>query len=78
MMVTEKVSCRAGEDHRYNRGVLPEGFAHTVNTNLLFFQTENLKEGLDAFFAKRRPSFKGRQITINPAIICSNIDINVL
>jgi enoyl-CoA hydratase len=42
-----------------NRDILPEGFAYTFNTNLLFFETEDLKEGLDAFFSKRKPIFRG-------------------
>lgn len=42
-----------------NRGVLPEGLPFTLNTNLLFFETEDLKEGLDAFFHKRKPTFRG-------------------
>jgi enoyl-CoA hydratase len=42
-----------------NRDVLPEGLPFTFNTNLLFFETEDLKEGLDAFFNKRKPTFKG-------------------
>lgn len=42
-----------------NRDILPEGLAHTFNSNLLFFDTDDLKEGLDAFFDKRKPTFKG-------------------
>ena len=42
-----------------NRDILPEGLAHTFNANLLFFQTEDLKEGLNAFFNKRKPAFRG-------------------
>ena len=42
-----------------NRDLLPEGLPFTFNTNLLFFETEDLKEGLQAFFGKRKPVFKG-------------------
>jgi enoyl-CoA hydratase len=42
-----------------NRDILPEGYAYTFNTNMLFFQTKDLKEGLDAFFNKRKPTFRG-------------------
>jgi enoyl-CoA hydratase len=42
-----------------NRDILSEGLPFTFNANLLFFQTEDLKEGLDAFFHKRKPIFRG-------------------
>lgn len=42
-----------------NREILSEGTAFTFNASLLFFQTEDLKEGLDAFFHKRKPIFRG-------------------
>jgi enoyl-CoA hydratase len=42
-----------------NRDILSEGLPFTFNANLLFFQTEDLKEGLDAFFHKRKPTFRG-------------------
>lgn len=42
-----------------NRDIIPEGLAFTSNTNLLFFETKDLKEGFDAFFNKRKPVFRG-------------------
>lgn len=42
-----------------NRGVLSEGSSFTINANKLFFQTEDMKEGVDAFLKKRRPTFRG-------------------
>jgi enoyl-CoA hydratase len=42
-----------------NRDILCEGLPFTFNANLLFFQTEDLKEGIDAFFKKRKPVFRG-------------------
>jgi enoyl-CoA hydratase len=42
-----------------NRMILSEGTAFSFNSNLLFFQTEDLKEGIDAFFHKRKPIFRG-------------------
>jgi enoyl-CoA hydratase len=42
-----------------NRGVLSEGASFTINANKLFFQTQDLKEGIDAFLKKRRPTFRG-------------------
>jgi enoyl-CoA hydratase len=42
-----------------NRGVLSEGSSFSINANRLFFQTEDLKEGVDAFLKKRRPTFRG-------------------
>jgi enoyl-CoA hydratase len=43
-----------------NRDVLPEGLTDTLNSNLLLLETEDLKEGLNAFFDKRKPVFKGK------------------
>jgi enoyl-CoA hydratase len=42
-----------------NRGVLNEGAAFTAMANKLFFQTEDMKEGIDAFLKKRKPVFRG-------------------
>ena len=42
-----------------NKKVLTEGAAFTTSGNLLFFQTEDLKEGMDAFLKKRKPTFRG-------------------
>jgi len=42
-----------------NRDLISEGLPFTFNANLVFFQTEDLKEGLDAFFQKRKPKFRG-------------------
>ena len=42
-----------------NRDMLPEGVAFTTQGNLYFFETEDLKEGVDAFLHKRKPQFRG-------------------
>ena len=42
-----------------NRDMLAEGASFTSAANLLFFQTEDLKEGINAFMNKRKPVFKG-------------------
>ncbi|MGB9629529.1 MAG: enoyl-CoA hydratase/isomerase family protein [Thermodesulfobacteriota bacterium] len=42
-----------------NRGLLPEGTSFTLNANKLFFQTEDMKEGINAFLKKRKPTFRG-------------------
>lgn len=42
-----------------NRDMLPEGAAFTTQANMCFFQTEDLKEGVEAFMQKRRPQFRG-------------------
>ena len=42
-----------------NRGVLSEGASFTINSNKLFFQTEDMKEGVNAFLKKRKPIFRG-------------------
>jgi enoyl-CoA hydratase len=42
-----------------NRGVLSEGASFTINSNKFFFQTEDLKEGVNAFLKKRKPIFHG-------------------
>jgi enoyl-CoA hydratase len=42
-----------------NRGVLSEGASFTINSNKLFFQTEDMKEGVNAFLKKRKPNFRG-------------------
>ena len=42
-----------------NRGVLTEGASFTINANKLFFKTEDMKEGVDAFLKKRKPNFRG-------------------
>jgi len=42
-----------------NRGVLAEGLAFSENASALFFETKDLKEGMDAFYNKRSPVFRG-------------------
>ena len=42
-----------------NRDMLPEGAAFTTQANMHFFQTEDLKEGMEAFLHKRKPQFRG-------------------
>jgi enoyl-CoA hydratase len=42
-----------------NRGILTEGASFTINANKLFFKTEDMKEGVDAFLKKRKPNFRG-------------------
>jgi enoyl-CoA hydratase len=42
-----------------NRGFLSEGASFTINSNKFFFQTEDLKEGVNAFLKKRKPIFHG-------------------
>jgi len=42
-----------------NKKMLTEGAALTTYGNILFFQTEDLKEGVDAFLKKRKPVFRG-------------------
>ena len=42
-----------------NRDMLPEGAAFTTQANMYFFQTEDLKEGMEAFLHKRKPQFRG-------------------
>jgi len=42
-----------------NRGVLTEGASFTINANKLFFKTEDMKEGVDAFLNKRKATFHG-------------------
>ena len=42
-----------------NRGVLVEGASFTLNANKMFCQTEDMKEGVNAFLKKRKPVFRG-------------------
>ena len=42
-----------------NRGFLTEGAAFTLNANKFFSKTEDMKEGVDAFLKKRKPTFRG-------------------
>jgi enoyl-CoA hydratase len=42
-----------------NRGVLTEGASLTLSANKLFFRTEDMKEGVEAFLKKRKPIFRG-------------------
>jgi enoyl-CoA hydratase/carnithine racemase len=42
-----------------NRGVLSEGASFTIHSNKFFFQTEDMKEGVNAFLKKRNLIFCG-------------------
>lgn len=42
-----------------DRGTLTEGAAFTLMANKVFFKTEDMKEGVDAFLKKRKPIFRG-------------------
>jgi enoyl-CoA hydratase len=43
-----------------NMDMLPDGAAFTTQTNKYFFETEDLKEGVEAFLNKRKPKFRAR------------------
>jgi len=42
-----------------NREMLSEGAAFTMMASKLFFQTEDMKKGVDASLKKRKPIFRG-------------------